>query len=144
KTRRFATAAERCHVSPSAFSQMIRRLEEQVGVRLFDRDTRNVFLTPEGEVFAPGALRISAEMASAVTELKERSMLNAASVSVTAPPSISAQWFRETLTAFRDDNPRIAMQLHDVVSDRCLFMITSGAVDSCLKARIGNKPEFDE
>jgi DNA-binding transcriptional LysR family regulator len=39
ETRRFAVAAERCHVSPSAFSQMIARLGEQVGARLFDRDT---------------------------------------------------------------------------------------------------------
>ena len=55
ETRRFAVAAKRCHVSRSAFSQMIGRLEEQVGARLFDRDTRNVALTPEGEVFSRGA-----------------------------------------------------------------------------------------
>lgn len=143
KTRRFATAAERCHVSPSAFSQMIRRLEEQVGARLFDRDTRNVFLTPEGEVFAQGAHRISTEMASAIAELKERSLLNAGRVSVAAPPSICAEWLPEILATFRADYPRIALQLHDVVSDRCLAMITSSAVDFGLNARSGNKQEFE-
>ena len=72
KTRRFAIAAQRCHLSPSAFSQMIVRLEEQVGARLFDRNTRNVSLTPEGEVFSHGAHRIAAEIRASVNELRER------------------------------------------------------------------------
>lgn len=143
ETRRFATAAERCHVSPSAFSQMIRRLEEHVGARLFDRDTRNVVLTPEGEVFAQGAHRISAEITSALAELKERNQLRAGRVSVAAPPSICSEWLPGMLASFRDEHPRIALQLHDVVSDRCLAMISSGVVDFGLNARSGNKQEFE-
>src|SRR5712692_1891218 len=49
--RHFTHAAERCHVSQSAFSVMIQKLETAVGARLFERDTRNVTLTPEGELF---------------------------------------------------------------------------------------------
>ncbi|VCU72434.1 HTH-type transcriptional regulator GltC [Pigmentiphaga humi] len=143
ETRRFATAAERCHVSPSAFSQMIRRLEEQVGARLFDRDTRNVFLTPEGEVFARGAQRVSVEMASAMAELKDRSLLNTGRISLAAPPSLCAEWLPGMLAAFRNEHPGIALQLHDVVSDRCLAMISSGMVDFGLNARSGNKQEFE-
>ncbi len=43
ETRRFAVAAQRCHVSPSAFSQMISRLEEQVGAltQVWLKDLRN-------------------------------------------------------------------------------------------------------
>ena len=72
ETRRFAVAAQRCNVSASAFSQMISRLEAQVGARLFDRDTRNVALTPEGEVFSQGAHRIAAEMNASLVELRDR------------------------------------------------------------------------
>jgi len=143
ETRRFATAAERCHVSPSAFSQMIRRLEEQVGARLFDRDTRNVSLTPEGEMFAQSAHRISGEMTTALAELKERSLCNTGRVSVAGPPSVCAEWLPGILASFRDDHPGIALQLHDVVSDRCLSMISAGEVDFGLNARAGNKQEFE-
>lgn len=142
-TRRFAAAAERCHVSPSAFSQMIRRLEEQVGARLFDRDTRNVFLTPEGEVFAQGVHRIAAEMGAAMSELKERSLRRTGRVSIAAPPSLCSDWLPRMLAGFRRDYPGIALQLHDVVSDRCLAMVSAGEVDFGLNARRGNKQEFE-
>ena len=56
ETRHFGLAAQRCHITPSALSQMISRLESQLQVRLFDRDTRNVSLTPEGETFAQGVM----------------------------------------------------------------------------------------
>ena len=72
ETRRFAVAARRCNVSASAFSQMIGRLEEQVGARLFDRDTRNVALTPEGQAFSAGAHRIADEIRATLSDLKDR------------------------------------------------------------------------
>ena len=40
EVRKFTVAAERCHMSQSALSQLIARLEDRVGVRLFERGTR--------------------------------------------------------------------------------------------------------
>jgi len=47
----FARAAEAVNTSPSALSRIIGRLEEEVGARLFERDTRRVALTPAGNTF---------------------------------------------------------------------------------------------
>lgn len=143
ETRRFAVAAERCHVSPSSFSQMISRLEEQVGARLFDRDTRNVSLTPEGEIFSQGARRIAAEIASATNELRDRARGSVGRVAVAAPPSLAAAWLPQQLALFRQDYPGIALRLHDVVSDRCLDLIARGEVDLGLNAQPGNELEFE-
>jgi LysR family transcriptional regulator, positive regulator for ilvC len=49
---RFARTSEACHVSPSALSRSIARLERQVGHTLFERDHRSVALTPYGSRFA--------------------------------------------------------------------------------------------
>ncbi len=143
ETRRFAVAAERCHVSPSAFSQMISRLEEQVGARLFDRDTRNVALTPEGEVFSQGAHRIAAEMDASLTELRDRAQRKVGRVSMAAPPSLTASWLPEQMARFRSDYPGIALRLQDVVSDRCLDLVARGEVDFGLNAQRGNTLEFE-
>ena len=45
--RNFTRAAQASHLSQPAFSALIRTLEDAVGTRLFDRDTRSVQLTPE-------------------------------------------------------------------------------------------------
>ncbi|QLL07599.1 LysR family transcriptional regulator [Mycobacterium vicinigordonae] len=51
--RSFTRAAEAMFVVQSALSQQVRRLEEELGVRLFERTTRNVSLTPAGESLLP-------------------------------------------------------------------------------------------
>lgn len=48
----FAKASAALNMSPSALSRLISRLEEETGVKLLDRDTRQVSLTKEGEEFA--------------------------------------------------------------------------------------------
>jgi LysR family positive regulator for ilvC len=50
-TLHFARAAAQVHLSPSALSRLLSRLEEEVGVPLFAREHRQVSLTPEGETF---------------------------------------------------------------------------------------------
>lgn len=143
ETRRFALAASRCHVSPSTFSQMIGRLEEQVGARLFDRDTRNVSLTPEGEVFSHGAHRIANEIRSSLTELMDRAARRKGRVAVAVTPSLAADWLPRRLAEFHEGHPGIALRMHDVTSERCLEMIGRGEVDFGISAQPGPELEFE-
>ncbi|MEV4068036.1 LysR family transcriptional regulator, partial [Nonomuraea dietziae] len=55
ETSNFTRAAERCMVVQSALSHQIARLERELGARLFERTSRRVRLTPEGEAFLPAA-----------------------------------------------------------------------------------------
>ena len=71
QTQHFTRAAERCHLSQSAFSQKIARIEQAAGVALFGRSTRNVTLTPEGEVFAEEVRRIQQDLQHAVSHLHD-------------------------------------------------------------------------
>src|SRR5690554_1111649 len=56
--RHFGLAAEACHVSQPALSAQIKKLEEALGVKLFDRTTREVTVTPEAEFVLAHARRI--------------------------------------------------------------------------------------
>jgi LysR family transcriptional regulator, carnitine catabolism transcriptional activator len=143
ETRRFVVAASRCHVSPSAFSQMIGRLEDDVGARLFDRSARQVLLTPEGELFAAGARRIAAEMAASVAEIRDRTALRMGSVAIAAPPSFSSAWLPELLGEFRTQHPNLVLKLYDVLPERCLELVLSGQADFCVNSQPASQHEFE-
>ena len=51
RTLRFRETSQRCHLTPSALTRAIARLEDEVGTTLFVRDRRNVRLTPMGMRF---------------------------------------------------------------------------------------------
>ncbi len=51
ETGNFYLAAEKCHVSQSAISQQIKKLEDELDVQLLDRHNRTFSLTPAGEHF---------------------------------------------------------------------------------------------
>lgn len=143
ETRRFVLAAKRCHVSPSTFSQMISRLEEQVGARLFDRDTRNVSLTPEGEVFSTGAHRIAAEIRASLSELMDRASHRRGRVAVAVTPSLAADWLPRRLAEFRESYPQLELRMHDVTTERCMEMVRRGEADFGVSAQPGEEAEFD-
>ncbi len=71
RTQHFTRAAEQCPLWQSALSQKIERIERTAGVALFERSTRHVTYTPEGEVFAQEVTRIWQDLQHAVLHLYE-------------------------------------------------------------------------
>ena len=69
--RSFTRAAEQMHLSQPAFSALIRALEEAVGTRLFERDTRKVSLTAEGALFVDSAARLLRDFEHSLADLGE-------------------------------------------------------------------------
>ncbi len=138
----FTRAAERCHLSQSAFSQKIARIEQVAGVALFDRSTRHVSLTPEGEVFAQQAARIQQDLQHAVSQLRGLATLRVGKVAVAALPSVAAAWMPQVLARYRAAHPQVQVTLSDTLAGDSLDLLRSGAVDLAVTAG-GELGEFD-
>lgn len=67
--RNFRVTADRMNITPAAISNRISAVEQDLGVRLFDRDMRDVGLTPEGEIFVEGAREIVARYDDLITRI---------------------------------------------------------------------------
>lgn len=143
EVQKFTVAAERCHMTQSALSQLIARLEERVGVRLFERGTRSVRLTPEGERLVISARRITNELENALVDLQAIATLESGQVSMAVIPSLAAFWIPDVLQKYREKFPRIRIHLHDVSSARCHEMVRKGLVDFSLSSQPGLPGEVD-
>lgn len=66
----FYLAAEQCHVSQSAISQQIKKLEDELGIKLLERHNRTFSLTPAGEHFYRKSLVITGDIQQLVREIK--------------------------------------------------------------------------
>src|SRR5690606_32772602 len=98
--RHFTKAAQACHLSQPAFSALIQALESALGARLFDRSTRRVVLTKEGELFEPLARGLLADMGHAIAHIESYAELRRGRVHIAALPSLSAGWLPRVLGEF--------------------------------------------
>ncbi len=136
--RNFTRAAERIHLSQSAFSALIQSVEEALGARLFDRTTRNVTLTPEGRLFEASARRVLGDFDGMVEDFRHHAQHRRGRVVIAALPSLAAGWLPGVLAEFRARYPGIDLSLLDTLSEQCLALVRSGQVDFAL-ASAGDK-----
>ncbi|NSX04004.1 LysR family transcriptional regulator [Cupriavidus gilardii] len=140
--RNFTRAAQACHLSQSAFSALIRTLEEQAGARLFERTTRFVELSAEGRRFEEVAERLLADFEDAFADLRDHAERRKGRVAIAALPSIAAGDLPPVLAAFRERYPGIALALHDVLADGCIDLVRRGRVDFALAPAPGQDADL--
>lgn len=127
--RNFTRAAQACHLSQPAFSALIQTLEEQVGMRLFERTTRHVELSVEGRRFEDVAARLLADFDAAFADLRDHAQRRKGRVVVAALPSIAAGEFPTLLAGFQQRYPGISVALHDLLADDCIALVRQGRAD---------------
>ncbi len=132
ETRNFTRAAQRCHLSQSAFSARVRAIETTLGSRLFDRDTRKVDLTPEGRLFEPVARRLVEEFEGLVGDFRDHTTRRKGRVALAALPSLAAGWLPGVLAEYHARYPGIELALADRLSEECIDQVRSGRVDLAL------------
>lgn len=122
RTRSFSEAGRDLGISASAVSKSISRLEERVGVRLFQRSTRSVRLTSEGEMFLERCGRIFGEIQAAEDELSAMAQHPRGRLRVGLP--LSAGLPLPVLSAFMERHPEIELDLD--ITDRLVDVIDEG------------------
>ena len=110
----FARAAERLHIEQSPLSRAIKELEEDLGVRLFDRTTRSTRLTRAGQVFLEHVPRVFSALEQASNSIRAvaagyQDQLRVALSDGITPPRLSA-----LLAQCRQDDPDIEIRLFEI------------------------------
>lgn len=136
----FGRASEASHVSPSALSRSIQRLEEELGAALFERNNRSVTLTHAGSLFLSYARDSLGEWDAIRNTLMEESGELHGEVSMYCSVTASYSFLFEILTRFRQNHPRVEIKLHTGDPEDAISRVVSGDEDIAIGARPGALP----
>lgn len=133
----FSRASEEMHITQSAFSQLIRELESQLGVQLFDRTTRRIYLTAAGEAMRVRLQRGLDEIDAACDEAQAIARVDRGHIRVGALSSLSIGIVTRTLAHLRSDFPGITVSMREDFNDALVDLVASGDTDLTVCSEIG-------
>lgn len=129
ETLHFGRAAEELHLAPQPLSQAIRRLEDQLGVLLFERTSRRVALTPAGEAFHTRAKALLAQLADAIETAQMISAGELGALSVGYTTSVLHGVLPELVQRFEAAFPGVRLCLKELCAADVPGAFASGDVE---------------
>src|SRR6266508_6552650 len=130
--RNFTRAAQRIPIAQPAISQQIRRLESELGEKLFVRDRRRTRLTPAGEALLPHARAMLADAAHAREAVVALSGLLTGRLAFGFVQPLPDRRLPVLLGAFHREHPGIELKLIEDETDALLGALATGELDAAL------------
>ena len=122
-------AAGRMHLTASALSMLVSSLEAELAVRLFERTTRRVVLTEEGQALLPSVQMVFKDLDQAFDGLRQLSARRRGRFAVATSPLLAATLLPQLLASFRLRFPDIAVDLLDLPVDGIAQAVREGRAD---------------
>ncbi len=130
--KNFYEAAEQCHVSQSAISQQIKKLEEELGVKLLERHNRTFSLTPAGEHFYRKSLVITGDLKQMLRETKRIADNDNKTLKIGYYKGYNGNELSEAISLFSEKYPSIDVQITVGSHEELYHAMENGLVDLAL------------
>ncbi|MDJ0994898.1 MAG: LysR family transcriptional regulator [Dinoroseobacter sp.] len=139
----FALAADELHVTQSALSRRIKKLEDSLGAPLLDRTTRSVAVSTLGKEFLPKAKRIIEDYNRSLDDMSELVKVRKGIISFSCNMTLSDTLLPEIIDTFKATYPNIRIRVHEDSSPQALERVISGQSEMAF-AQLGEPhPELD-
>jgi LysR family hydrogen peroxide-inducible transcriptional activator len=142
-TRHFGKAAARCFVSQPTLSGQIKKLEDELGVTLFERTNRSVEITPAGQTILAHA-RLILEQADLIQQLAraQRDPL-AGPLRIGVIPTLSPYLMPLILRPLKKQYPQLKLVLSEELTDTLLERLRNHEIDGALLATRVAEPDLE-
>lgn len=140
----FSKAASELHITQTALTRRIQKLEAYLGLRLLDRTTRRVALTVVGRDFLPQARSIVNEMTSAVERLKDMSQRSAGHFTLACIPSMTSHVLPGVLRDYAKRYPDNHVRFLDGSSNEVRQAVLGGQAELGIAVHGDPHPELAE
>jgi DNA-binding transcriptional LysR family regulator len=130
----FTRAAEELYIAQSSLSRAVAKLEEELGVPLFERTGRQVKLNRMGRLFLQRVERVLLELEEARRELADLSGAEQGQVALAILPTFGAQLLPGLLSEFKIKHPGISFRLYQNSATAMVDQLQEGEIDLCISA----------
>ncbi|KEO83253.1 LysR family transcriptional regulator [Tumebacillus flagellatus] len=125
----FTQASLTLHVTQPTISKMVRNLEEELGVTLFDRSQKKIHLTDVGEVVYARSLDILQSLHNLHSALDDVRQIQTGTLRIGLPPMVGAPFFASLLADFHQRYPHVRIQLEEHGGKRVEQLVEEGSLD---------------
>ncbi len=141
--RNFGRAAQACNVSQPALSVQIKALEETLGGTLFERQARDILLTPLGRDVLDHAQQVLGA-ANRLDQFARDHSRGHRSLSIGIIPTVAPYLLPGVLARLRSGDVSLRVQIREARTDRLLSLLRGGEIDAAVLALPAGGPEFHE
>ncbi len=138
--KNFGKAADACFITQSTLSAMVAKFEEQIGIIIFNRKTRPVSITKEGEKVIKSLKNIYREfhlLDETINDIKGQELGN---LSIACIPTVASYLYPMILNQLSDAYPKVNFSIHEFTTENIIENIFEGSLDiGILSTPIENK-----
>lgn len=139
----FQRAAAHLNLSQTAISHRMRKLEEELGIKLFARTTREVTLTRAGIDFLPKAQKAIAELEQSFDDLKQQGAKRRDRLDIACLPVFAVNYLPPILREFNKAQPGVQIRIFETPSAAIADLVQSGEVEFGLSVVQTNRWDLD-
>ncbi len=143
ETHHFGKAAARCFVSQPTLSGQIKKLEEELGVTIFERSNRAVRITPIGEEILLHAHQVIEQSEAMVQLALAHQDPMAGPLRVGAIPTLSPYLMPLVLAPLKREHPRLKLVLSEETTDMLIDRLHNHEIDTALLATAADEDDFE-
>ena len=140
-TLNFTEAARQCFITQSTLSQQIKQLETELGVQLFERIGKRVFLTETGRDFLPYARQTVADVDYGVQRIKDMEELKTGRLCIGTTFGLSAL-ITDAIARFSEQYPEIHLEVMFLKQDELIDAVRERKVDFALTFEMMEKDDL--
>ncbi len=139
----FHKAAQKCRVSQPTLSSQVQKLEEVLGVRVFERDKRRVLVTPAGEAVVEHARKVLVELDDLIKVVSEARDPFSGTFRVGVIPTVAPYLLPFVMPAVAARWPRLRLALVEAKTDDLLAQLRAGTLDAGLLALVDGMEDLE-
>lgn len=136
-------ASEKLYLSQPALSHQLKKLEEEIGLKVFNRLNKKLVLTDVGQILYSNSEKILASISLLNSELEEIKKGKKKRIRLTTECYTCYHWLPRVVQEFRKDNPAINVQINIEATKEPLQFLLEGKIDLAIVSNTSNHPSIN-